>query len=176
MENALAAVAVGLEMEIPFSTVSRALADFRGTRRRLEIKAEGPVLVVDDYAHHPAEVGAALSALREAGPRRLWCVFQPHRYSRVAYFARQLAEALASADRIILTDLFPAFEQPIPGVSSRLIIDELAKLGRQDAVLLRREEVVSRLREGVEEGDAVVIMGPGDIALLVEEVLEGLKR
>lgn len=175
VENALAAVAIGLEMGLPFSTISAALAAFRGARRRLEVKAGNGIMIVDDYSHHPAEVTAALVALRAVRPRSLWCVFQPHRYSRVAYFARQLAEALMKADHIIMTDLYPAFEKPVPGVSSRLITAELEKLEHKSTVLLRQDAVIERLLAGVKEGDAVVIMGPGDIGRLVGKLLKTVK-
>ncbi len=127
-------------------------------------------MIVEDYAHHPAEVAAALEAIRLTGPARLWCVFQPHRYSRTRHFFRELAGSLLAADRIILTDLYPAFEQPLPGVSSALILDTLREMNRPDALLMEQSSIRSYLEAEVMEGDAVIIMGAGDIGHLAGEL------
>lgn len=168
--NSLGAVAFCLEEKVPFLEIVSALKSFPGVRRRLEIKARRPVLVVEDYAHHPVEIIAALKAVRSANPGKIHCVFQPHRYSRTRHFAPLLAKALLGADRIILADLYPAFEQPLPGVSSRLLLEELQRRGRTDARLLNRSEIRSRLERETAPGDAVVIMGAGDIGSLAGEL------
>lgn len=168
--NSLGAIAFCLEEKVPFAEISRALGTFPGVRRRLEIKARRPVLVVEDYAHHPVEIAAALEAVRTAKPGKIFCVFQPHRYSRTRHFFRPLAEALLGADRIILADLYPAFEDPLPGVSSKLLLGALADLGRSDACLLERFAIRPRLEREAAPGDAVVIMGAGPIGSLAGEL------
>jgi len=168
--NALGAIAFCRETGIAFEDIARGLKAFPGVRRRLEIKVRRPILLLEDYAHHPAEITAALRAVRSAKPARLWCVFQPHRYSRTRHFARSLAEALLGADGIILADLYPAFEEPLPGVSSRLLLESLAELGRKDARLLDRASIRSLLEREAAAGDAVVIMGAGDIGSLAGEL------
>lgn len=168
--NSLGAIACCLKLGVPFRDISNALRGFRGVRRRLEIKSERPVMIVEDYAHHPVEVAAALEAIRLTGPGRLWCIFQPHRYSRTRYFFRELAQALLGADRIILAELYPAFEEPLPGVSSALILEALRDLNRPDVLLLDQSSIKLYLDKEVREGDAVIIMGAGDIGHLADEL------
>lgn len=169
--NCLAAAAFTLEAGVTFSELSRALKNFKGVRRRLEIKGRpSGVLVVEDYSHHPAEVEAALAALRPLTAGRLWCVFQPHRYSRLAHFAAGLARALLPADFILLAELYPAFEEPLPGVSSALLGRELEKLGRDDYLHPPRKEIVRVLGRELKPGDTVVMMGAGDLGELVEHL------
>lgn len=174
--NALAALAFTLEIGVPFASAAAALARFRGVRRRLEAAARGEVLVVEDYSHHPAEVAAALSALRPAVAGRLCCVFQPHRYSRLERFAPDFASALLAADRILLAEVYPAFEAPRPGVTSALLLRELAARGRSDALLLRREEIASLAAAEAAPGDGIVVMGAGDIGSLIPLIAEKLKQ
>jgi len=175
--NALGAVAVGMEMKLPFSRIAGALRDYRGVRRRLEFKGDpGGILVVEDYAHHPAEVAAALEAVRTYQPRRLWCWFQPHRYSRLNYFARSLASALFSCDHVILTEVYHAFEKPLPGVSSALLLQELKSRNHQDARLLAKNEIIELIFPELEKGDAVVVMGAGDIGELADQLVEKIEK
>lgn len=172
VENSLGAIALCLEEGVPFPVIARALAGFQGVRRRLEIKSSGPVFIVEDYAHHPVEVTAALEAIRAVRPRRVWCVFQPHRYSRTRGFVSELAESLLEADRIILTELYPAFERPLPGVGSALLVEALRERGRTDAILLEQSLIRPYLEMEVANGDAVVIMGAGDIGRLAAELAD----
>jgi UDP-N-acetylmuramate--alanine ligase len=168
--NSLGAAAFCLDQGLDFEEIARGLESFPGVSRRLEIKARRPVMVIEDYAHHPAEVAAALTAVRSAKPGKIFCVFQPHRYSRTRHFARDLAEALTGADRIILAELYPAFEDPLPGVSSKLVLRSLEELGRSDALLLERSDIRLRLERETAPGDAVVIMGAGPIGTLAGEL------
>ena len=173
--NTLAAAAFALEAGVTFSELSRALEHFKGVRRRLEIKGRpAGILVVEDYSHHPTEVKAALAALRPITTGKLWCVFQPHRYSRLAYFASDLARALLPADNILLADLYPAFEDPLPGVNSALIGKKLEKLGRMNYLQISRNKIVELLGRDLKSGDTVVLMGAGDLGELVEELINKL--
>jgi len=168
--NSLGAIAFCREEGLTFEEISRGLETFPGVRRRLEIRARRPVHLVEDYALHPVEIAAALAAVRSANPGKIWCVFQPHRYSRTRHFARSLAEALLGADRIILADLYPAFEKPLEGVSSRLLLEVLSDRGRSAARLLERSAIRPLLERETAAGDAVVIMGAGDIGSLAGEL------
>jgi UDP-N-acetylmuramate--alanine ligase len=132
--------------------------------------------VVEDYAHHPAEVVAALEAVRSAHPRRIWCLFQPHRYSRLNYFARSLASALFPCDHVILTGVYHAFEKPRAGVDSALILAELKNRGHEDARLLEKSKIIDRVFPELREGDVVVVMGAGDIGELADQLVEKIEK
>jgi UDP-N-acetylmuramate--alanine ligase len=181
--NALGALAVGLEAGVSAATAVAALAEFRGTSRRFEVLGEvGGVTVVDDYAHHPTEIAATLAAARAAFPgQRLVAVFQPHLYSRTRDFAAGFAEALAAADCVVLTEIYPAREAPIPGVSSALIADPLRSLRGQGVVFeVAKGDVVTDLVEIARSGDVIVVMGAGDIGKLGRafhrRLVEGAER
>ena len=175
--NALGAVAVGTELSLPFSRIARALRDYRGVHRRLELKSNsGGLLVVEDYAHHPTEIIAALEAVRTYRPRRLWCWFQPHRYSRLRYFARSLATALFPCDHVILAEVYHAFEKPLPGVSSALILDELKSQGHKDVRLMKKVEIIDRVFPQLKSGDAVIVMGAGDIGPLADLLVKEIRK
>src|SRR5207249_920216 len=140
--NAAAALAALELAGVAEEETRAALADFRGVTRRLEARGDaGGVRVFDDYAHHPAEVAAALAALRDGG--RLLVLFQPHLYSRTRHLARELASALAAADAVAVTDVYPAREEPIEGVTGKLVVDALAE---------RRPGMLVAWTPSVEEG------------------------
>jgi len=173
VSNNLAAAAAALELGAGFNTVQAASQTFEGVKRRLEIRARSPFLIVEDYAHHPEEISAALEAVRPGDGGRLWCVFQPHRYSRLSRLAGELARALAPADRIIITDLYPAFEKPVEGVDAGMLTRELERIGIT-APLLNQSEIVSFLKRKVGEGESVIIMGAGDVGSICGELIETL--
>ena len=175
--NALAAATVALELRVPFRTVQQALGSFRGVRRRFERKGEvRGALVVDDYGHHPTEVAAVLTAARELRPRRVMVVFQPHLYSRTQRLYREFARALALADVVVVADVYPARERPLPGVSSQLIVDQLG-IERHPHVIgpLPLSRVTTRLRREVRPGDVVVTLGAGDVWKVAENLLKTAK-
>ncbi|MFH1943036.1 MAG: UDP-N-acetylmuramate--L-alanine ligase, partial [bacterium] len=129
VKNALAAVAVGLEMEIPFEKIKKALEEFSGVHRRFEIKADRDgILIVDDYAHHPTEIKASLKGARDGWDCRVVAVFQPHLYSRTRDFYRDFGQSFFNADILIVTDIYPAREKPIPGVTGELVADAARSL------------------------------------------------
>jgi UDP-N-acetylmuramate--alanine ligase len=164
--NALGAAAAALAAGAPFSACQQALQQFRGVGRRFEIVGESSgVTIVDDYAHHPTEVAATIAAARAAFPgRRLVAVFQPHLYSRTRDFAEQFAQALSGADLSVLTPIYPAREQAIPGVTSSLIADGLRESSGEDAVLeMEKERLTTELPAHVRPGDVILSMGAGDI-------------
>ncbi|MBW3672323.1 MAG: UDP-N-acetylmuramate--L-alanine ligase [Acidobacteria bacterium] len=175
--NALAATAVGLELEIPFQTIREGLRSFRGVERRFEIIGEwNESLVVDDYAHHPTEVRATLEAARETyADRKLIVVFQPHLFSRTRDFHDGFAEALGIADEAWVTPIYPAREDPIEGVSSALIVDAAQKRGFDGVRFLDRDlpGVVEFLRDHVKERSLLMTMGAGDIYKVSEDLAGG---
>jgi UDP-N-acetylmuramate--alanine ligase len=174
--NALAAVAVGVELEIPFAQAATALAGFGGVGRRFEKKGEaGDVLVIDDFAHHPTEIKATLAAARQLGRERIVAVFQPHRYSRTRSLAEEFGASFDDADHVLVTDVYPAGEAPIPGVSAELIVGAARSHGHRNVVYagdLARAEAL--LRELVCPHDLVLTLGAGDITRLGDRIVRSL--
>jgi UDP-N-acetylmuramate--alanine ligase len=174
--NALAAVAVGLEVEIGFEHVAEALASFNGVSRRFELRGEaGGVQVVDDYAHHPTEIRATLAAAAARSGRRL-VVFQPHRYSRTQALADEFGTAFADADRVWVLDVYGAGEKPIEGVSGRMVAESAR---RHDAAHVRYvpdpETVVDEVTAEAQSGDTILTLGAGDVWKLGETILDRLR-
>jgi UDP-N-acetylmuramate--alanine ligase len=173
--NALAAIAVGRELSVPFPTIARALKDFTGVVRRFETKGEREgVLVLDDYAHHPTEISATLAAARQVHPgRRLVALFQPHLFSRTRDFAEDFGRALLAADVAIVTDVYPSREKPIAGVTGELVASAARRAGHSDVVYVsEKTEVVDRLCELLKAGDLLITLGAGDVVRLGEAYLQ----
>ena len=174
VRNALAALACGIgPWGLTVEAMAPGLAQFVGAERRFErLGAARGVDVVDDYAHHPTEVRATLAAAREAFPgRRLVAAFQPHLFSRTRDFAPDFAEALALADRVFLAEIYPAREQPMPGVTSALIADPLTRAGRAPAWTGVRGDLAQALAADARSGDVVLTLGAGDITQTGRELL-----
>ena len=171
--NALAAIAVGLDLEIPFATVASELGRFRGADRRFQLKGEaGGVMVIDDYGHHPVEILATLAAAKKGWSRRTVVVFQPHRYTRVRALLGDFARAFYDADVLAVTDIYPAGEQPIPGVTVEAVARAIADHGHKDVTLVKDlNEAPDWLRSRVREGDMVITMGAGSVYKAGEEFL-----
>ncbi|SDT17409.1 UDP-N-acetylmuramate--L-alanine ligase [Pseudarthrobacter equi] len=170
--NAAAAFAVALELGVAPGAAASALASFAGASRRFELKGEARgVRVFDDYAHHPTEVRAALTAARSvAGEHKVHVLFQPHLFSRTREFAREFAEALELADTALVLDIYPAREDPIPGVTSKLIADHMAGRGR----LVSAEEAVAAVADAAADGDIVLTAGAGDVTGYGPRIVEAL--
>lgn len=171
--NAAAAFAVALELGVEPAAAAAGLAHFAGASRRFELKGSARgVRVFDDYAHHPTEVRAALTAARSvAGGHRVHVLFQPHLFSRTREFAEQFAEALNLADTALVLDIYPAREDPIPGVTSQLIADHLAGGGRLTAAA----DAVGTLAEAAADGDVVLTVGAGDVTAYGPLIVEALR-
>jgi UDP-N-acetylmuramate--alanine ligase len=154
---------------VPREEAAAAFARFTGTGRRFEVHERDGLAVVDDYAHHPTEVAAAIDAARERFPgRRLLALFQPHLYSRTRHLARDLAEALAAADDITVVDVYPAREEAIPGVSGKLVVDALSDLGILAGWTPTVEQGAERLARRARRGDVVLVLGAGDVGRAVD--------
>ncbi|MEN8006925.1 MAG: UDP-N-acetylmuramate--L-alanine ligase [Candidatus Krumholzibacteriota bacterium] len=175
LQNALAAVAVGLELGVPFERIASGLADSSGVGRRCEEHGEhGGVQVVDDYGHHPTEVLAIMQVAHEF-ERPVAVLFQPHRFSRTEMFAREFADALASATTVGLLPVYPAGEDPLPGIDSGLIARHLQDKGlRRVKVLSGPEAIVSWLDDEVPAGSLVLTLGAGDVGRRVAEICSHL--
>ena len=174
--NSLAAIGVALELGIDFAVAARALAKFGGIQRRFEIRGEkAGRLVLDDYAHHPAEVRATLSAARAAFKRRVVAVFQPHRYTRVRDLFEEFLGAFDEAGVLFLLDIYPAGEDPIQGVSSRRLYEVLRARGHLEAHYLEGERSLAReVAKASRPGDLIVTLGAGDVYRLGPEILDAL--
>jgi len=176
--NALAALSAGLAIGASPALMAQGLAAFMGVERRFQLLGEAKgVVVVDDYAHNPGKVTAALATARVAYPkRRVVAAFQPHLFSRTRDFAREFGAALAAADAVFLADIYPAREQPIPGVTSSLVADALVAAGGTLAWQGDRASLAEALAGAVREGDVVLTVGAGDITKTGPELLERLRR
>lgn len=163
--NALAVVALGRFIGLSFDGISAALSSFKGVGRRFQLTGEvNGIKVFDDYAHHPSEIKATLSAARQLNPGRLISVFQPHRYSRTAMLADRFGEAFSEADIIIISDIYSAGEKPLPDVSAALISSAIEKFeGRKPIYLPSKQDIVDYLLPLMQSGDMVLTMGAGDI-------------
>jgi len=173
-QNALAAVAVGMELGMSFEDAKKGLSEFRGIDRRLQIKGSSRgITVVDDYAHHPKEIKVTIDAMKQTGAGRLVVMFQPHRYSRTQLLFDDFVEALLDVDKLYLLDIYPAGEEPIEGVSSRKLYEALIESGHKDVSYLNgSDSVVSRVLEVVEPGDAVLTLGAGNVWTYGERIAE----
>jgi UDP-N-acetylmuramate--alanine ligase len=178
VSNALAAAAACLEAGVPVDEVARGLGTFRGVDRRFQVRGQaGGVTVIDDYAHHPTEVKATLATARRGDFERVIAVFQPHLYSRTRALCADFGESFSDADRIVVTDVYGAREEPVPGVTGKLIADEVCRRlpGRPVAYLPHRSELVSYLLATARPGDALLTLGAGDVNAVGEEVLGRLE-
>lgn len=169
--NAVAAAAMAMELGVEFGCLAEALEAFRGAKRRFQILAWQPFMVVDDYAHHPAEVRATLEAAKSLGRDRVVAIFQPHRYTRTKYFLEEFATAFTAADVVLVDDIFAASEQPLPGVSSEILARRIAanNSGRVE-YMPGREAILSWVQENWRPGDIYLTMGAGDISQAGQEL------
>ena len=172
IENATGAAAIALTYGIEPEKIREALAAFSGVKRRFDLQVKRPGCVyIDDYAHHPEEISAALSSIRKAYPdMKMTVVFQPHLYTRTRDFAPEFAQALSLADRLILLDIYPARELPIPGVTSEIIFNDVSC---KEKILIRREELMDTLAK--ENIELLVTVGAGDIDRFVGPIAQMLK-
>jgi UDP-N-acetylmuramate--alanine ligase len=173
--NALGAIAMGRELEIPFRKIATALRSFRGVQRRLQILYDREVTVVDDYGHHPVEIRATLAALREAYPkRRLVTVFQPHRFTRTRDLFQEFTQAFELCDRLILTEIYSASEEPIVGISGKALADAMGQPGV--SFHADKTNLVEQLQSELQPGDVILTLGAGDITHIGHQLAKNLKK
>ncbi len=176
--NALAAIGVGLDVDVPFITIQKALAGFTGVQRRFQVRGQaGGVTVVDDYGHHPAEIRATLAAAKAGFDSRVVVVFQPHRYSRTLHLRQEFLTAFNQADVLIVLDIYAAGEAPLPGVTAADLADGIRAHGHRDVTYLGsdRTKVIEHLAEITRPGDLVLTLGAGDVGQLGGELLRRIE-
>lgn len=172
--NALAAISVGIELDVPFEQIAEALRSFTGASRRFQAKGEeGGVLVVDDYGHHPTEIRATLAAAKiGSGGRRIVVLFQPHRYTRTKDLMEEFARSFNNADTLFVTDIYAASEDPIPGITAESLTDAIKRFGHKDAHWVGPlENAAAVLRDHVQPGDLVLTLGAGTVSRVSEQLL-----
>ena len=177
--NSLAAIAVGLELDVPFSQIASALGNFGGAGRRFQSKGEvGGVLVIDDYGHHPTEIKATLAAAKiGSGGRRIVVLFQPHRYSRTHDLMEEFARSFNNADSLFITDIYPASEEPIEGVTAEALTEAIKRFGHKDARHIGPlDNAATTLRAHVQPGDLVLTLGAGTVSRVSDQLLTLLKE
>lgn len=176
-QNALAAVAVGMELGMSFEEVREGLSKFKGIDRRMQIKGSGRgITVVDDYAHHPREIEVTIDAIKNTGAGRLLVIFQPHRYSRTKLLFNEFAEVLQNADQLYLLDIYAASEDPIEGVSSEKLYEAVRSAGYESVTYINgTKDVVETVLGDLKDGDTVLTLGAGNVWTYGEKIAEELR-
>jgi UDP-N-acetylmuramate--alanine ligase len=178
VQNALLAIATGLELDIPFCAIQQGLAEYSGVYRRCEQKGRcNDIILYDDYAHHPTEIEATLNGLRDNTDRRIIAVFQPHLYSRTRDFHEEFGRAFFQSDLLIVTPIYPAREEPIPGISGKLIADAAVQSGHKSVQFVEsNDDIVATIAATAQPGDLVITIGAGSIVRFGEEFLATLEK
>lgn len=173
VSNSLAVIAAALSLKIELSTITSGISQFTGTDRRFELKGiyKDGVTVIDDYAHHPTEIAATLTAAQNYPHKRIICVFQPHTYTRTKAFLKDFAKALSLADVIVLADIYAARETDTLGISSKNIEDDLKALGKEAYYFPSFDEIENFLQKKCMNGDLLITMGAGDVVKIGENLL-----
>jgi UDP-N-acetylmuramate--alanine ligase len=177
LQNALATIAVGLELGLSFEQIAAGLRDFRGAERRFDVRGEpGGILVVDDYGHHPTEIAAVLDCARRLR-RRIVVAFQPHRFSRTAQLMNAFGPSLAGADYIVLTDIYGAGEEPLPGITIEVLDEAIRRSAGVPVDLVPHvDDVAPALARIARPGDVVITLGAGSIASVADRLVQALAR
>ena len=178
ISNSLAVIGIGIELGIDLKIIKLALCQYQGTARRLEIKFKGKdALVLDDYAHHPTEIKATLAAARNLNFKRMVVIFQPHRYTRTKLLLEEFSGSFDLADCLILTDIYPAGELPIEGVSGESIYNKIKeRWPGKTMYFLAKEKIKDFVLNNIQPQDLIITLGAGDIVKVADELVEELKR
>ena len=176
--NAMAAAAVGLDLGISPRTILEGLESYSGAGRRFELKAEvNDFMIIEDYAHHPTEIKATLEAAKKGWPRRVVAVFQPHRYSRLSLLMKSFATSFNQADVLITTEVYPAGETPIAGVSGKVLYEEIEKFGHKNVHFEPdMKKIASFLGKVAQPKDMIMVMGAGNIYTIIPEIIKTLEQ
>jgi len=177
VQNALAAVAVGLELDLSAEQIRKGLESFHGADRRFQVKAEfGGITIVDDYGHHPTEIRATLEAARLWGAKRVIAIFQPHRYTRTLHLMDDFANSFQPADQVYVLDIYPASEPPIPGVTSERLVQRMAEQGFSRARYVPSEQaVIQGVLEDLRPGDLILTVGAGSVGRIGDALVEAIQ-
>lgn len=178
VSNALSVIAVGLKLNIDVEFIKKALRDYKGAGRRIEVKyKDSDITVIDDYAHHPTEIKSTLEAVKSLRSKRIIAVFQPHRFTRTQLLMDDFASSFGGVDLSIITGIYAASEKEIPGVTSESIVEKInERFGKNKAVFIPKEKIVDRIMETKKPGDIIITLGAGDIAKVCDELVERIKR
>lgn len=176
--NAMAAVVTGLQLGLTVAQMAEGLTMFNGAKRRFQTKGRvNDIWVVDDYAHHPTEIATTLAAARQTQPKRLICAFQPHRYSRTQLLQKEYGSCFQGCDVLVLTDVYSAGEDPIPGIDGELLVKEVKEQTGQQAVYIQnKNEIAAYLQSIARPGDLIMTMGAGDIVKCGEALVDLLQK
>jgi UDP-N-acetylmuramate--alanine ligase len=175
--NATAAFAAARDMGVEASLIANGLESFRGVNRRFQVKSRDGITVIDDYAHHPTEIRATLGAAKAANFRRIFAVFQPHRYSRTFHLFDDFARAFNLADSVLMLDIYPAGENPIEGITTPALIEKIKSFGHKNILYAPNFEMIeSYIIANAQEGDAVVVMGAGNVTKLSDTLSQRFSR
>jgi UDP-N-acetylmuramate--alanine ligase len=176
VRNATAAIAVGTGLDVPVEDIRRALENFNGVDRRFQlIGSAGGVTVIDDYGHHPTEIRATLAAARQCGFGKVHVIFQPHRYTRTQLLLEEFSTAFRDADSVIVLDIYPASEPPIPGITGEMLANRITEVGGQEALYVSSfAEAVKLAASAATSGDMILTLGAGSVSHLGPQVLEEL--
>ncbi len=173
--NALACVALSHRMGVAFPIVQRSLSSYQGVQRRFTVHyKKNDLMLVEDYGHHPTEILATISAARLLNPRRLIVVFQPHRFSRTKFLMNQFVDVLQHSDYLIITDIYAASEDPIEGIDSQEMLNQIFAKGKRSAIYLKKEKILDHLELIVKAGDLILVMGAGNINQIIEKLIVSL--
>ncbi|MFH1398142.1 MAG: UDP-N-acetylmuramate--L-alanine ligase [Candidatus Omnitrophota bacterium] len=178
ISNSLAVIALGLELKIGINLIKKALLGYKGAGRRLEQKLkDSRYLILDDYAHHPTEIKATLDALKNIKYNRLFAIFQPHRFSRTQLLLDEFGRSFDAADKVIITDIYPASEQPIPGITGKSIYEKIKEYHPdKDVVFLAKEDIIDYVLKAIQPQDLIITLGAGDITRISDELAQRLSR
>ncbi|MBM3284556.1 MAG: UDP-N-acetylmuramate--L-alanine ligase, partial [Candidatus Aminicenantes bacterium] len=176
--NAMAAAAVGFDLDIPIPVILRALENYSGTGRRFELKKEvNGIMVIEDYGHHPTEIKATLDAAKRGWTRRVVAVFQPHRYTRLSLLMKSFATAFNQADVLVTTEVYPAGEQPIPGATGEALFEEIKLFGHKNAHFEpSMKKIPALLQKIVRPGDMILVLGAGSIYKIIPDIIARLEE
>jgi UDP-N-acetylmuramate--alanine ligase len=177
--NSLAAVGVGLELDVPLGEIVSGLEAFSGVDRRFQVKGEHRgILVVDDYGHHPTEIRATLAAAKEAfAQRRTVVIFQPHRFSRVKELFDEFCRAFHQADLLFVTEIYPAGEDPLPDTTGERLADGIKVHGHRDVRFVEDlESIPEHLKDQLQDGDLVLTLGAGSVTALSDRLVEMIRE
>ncbi len=178
IQNAMAAVAVGLDLDVPAPAIFEALEKYSGIGRRFELKETvNGIMVIEDYAHHPTEIKATLEAAKRGWPRRIVAVFQPHRYTRLSLLMKQFGTSFNQADILIITSIYPAGEEAIPGINSEALCREIRQYGHKMVIHEPDMRAIpKRIQELAQPGDMVFVLGAGSINKIISEIIREIKE
>jgi UDP-N-acetylmuramate--alanine ligase len=175
--NSLSVIGLALELGIDFKDIKESLESYVGVERRFQLKFNSKDLIlIDDYGHHPTEIRATLEAIKFIRHKRFICIFQPHRYTRTKLLLDDFSKAFDSVDLLILTDIYPANEPPIEGVSSKAILERIKEFRENNVLFLPKEEITDYILNIIEPGDLILTIGAGDIGKVSDELAERIKE